>query len=342
MPGTIRPATLVELAKKNGISLPTYDPWHVYEFPIIHFLEMYELCCGVLVDPGDFARVAYESLEDGSKLGNLKYREMFVSPTYHFKNGVAYKTMLDGLVEGIRAAESDFGVKCRLVPSIKRNEGPEAGLEMVREALGDRREEVIGIGMDSGEALGPPELFVEAYAEARKGGLHRTAHVCEDGPPRNMITCLEDLACERLDHGYLVLQDPNVVNRAREEGVYFNVKVRTLHSGYRNHPVKEMIRQGLSVTLNTDDPAIQPSNLALEYIDTATLFEYDAIKMRELCVNAIEASWLDDDERRTMRRDFNREIDRLEEDLTGGSPPEFVPWYRSQWRQDTDQAPSWL
>jgi adenosine deaminase len=328
--GTVRAPTLVELAKKNRVSLPTTDPWRVYEFPIVDTFRMYSLATQCMVEQEDFARVAYESLEDAVAIGNLRYREMFFNPTNHLACGASYRPMVDGLIEGIEAAENDFGVRCRLIPSINREEGPQAALEMVREVLSYRRDEVIGIGMDGQEAFGPPENFAPAYAEAKKGGLHRTSHVCEDGPARNVEVCLDVLDCERLDHGYYVLEDPAVVSRVRDDGVAFCAKVYLICDWLR-HPLKAMIDAGLTVNLNTDDPAVEHTNLAMAYVDTAMLLNYPSDKMRELCLNGVDAAWLDDEERRNLRREFVHDIDELGEQVAIGSPPQFVSYYRGRW-----------
>jgi adenosine deaminase len=110
--GTLRPETVVELAAKNDITLPTSQVDRIYDYETIYeFLEIFRLVNSTVIDAGDFARVAYESLADGVKLGNLKYREMFFNPTLHTTRGVAMSTIIDGLIDGCRAAENDFGVR---------------------------------------------------------------------------------------------------------------------------------------------------------------------------------------------------------------------------------------
>jgi adenosine deaminase len=328
--GTVRPLTLVDLATKNQVALPTPDPWRIYEFPLVNTFRMYSLATQCMVEQEDFARVVYESLEDAATIGNLRYRELFFNPTNHFVYGTSYASMVDGIIEGIQAAERAFGVRCRLIPSINREQGPQAALEMVREVLSNPRDEVIGIGMDGQEAFGPPEDFAAAYAEAKKSGLHRTSHVCEDGPPRNVETCLDVLDCERLDHGYYVLEDPAIVKRVRDDGVPFCSKVYLI-CDWQHHPLKAMIDAGLRVNLSTDDPAVEHTNLAMAYVDTAMAFNYGLGKMRELCLNGIEAAWLDDDEQRCLRREIEHEIDELQSQLDTDSRPQFVSYFRGRW-----------
>src|SRR5207247_6615326 len=97
--------TAAELARKHGIGLPTDDVDRLYDYDSIYeFLKIFALVSSTLIDREDFARTAYESLEDGVELGNLRYREMFFNPTLHTKRGVPYTTVVAGLVDGNRAA----------------------------------------------------------------------------------------------------------------------------------------------------------------------------------------------------------------------------------------------
>jgi adenosine deaminase len=139
--GSVRRGTFIELARKNGIPLPTEDPEQVYRYDnIFDFLKVFDLVAMSIVTREDFARVAYESLEDGVKLGNLKYREMSFNPTSHTMHGIAYTTVIDGILEGIRSAEKDFGVRCRLIAAIHRGHSPEAALGMIKEVVASRRD----------------------------------------------------------------------------------------------------------------------------------------------------------------------------------------------------------
>ena len=319
--GAVRAETLSDLARKHGIQLPSSDASKLYEYESIYdFLKIYGLVCEVLKDRDDFRRAAYESLEDAAKLGNLRYREMFWNPQNHFDFDVSYETQVDGLVDGLKAAEADLGVRCRLLAAINRQKSPAEAVKMVEMVVEHRRDEVIGIAMDHAEALGPPEGFAEAYSLAARAGLHRTAHACEDAPPKNIVACLDVLGCERIDHGYLILEDPTVVQRARDEGVFFTACLTSTAQvyGWRdlpNHPIKRMVDQGLRVMLNSDDPPMFQTDIGEEYVRVCMEMEYGPEMAREFALGGVEAAWLDDDERRQMRRAFEDEISSLQGEL---------------------------
>ncbi|GBQ40137.1 adenosine deaminase [Komagataeibacter europaeus LMG 18890] len=319
--GAVRATTVMSLAARNGVTLPTTDPDAFYRFVDFYdFLSRLEIIGKCIVTRDDFARVAYEAMEDGYRQGNLRYAEFFFSPDYHYPHGVRYTTMVDGLIDGLRAAQTELGVVGRLIPAINRELGPDAAMAMVREVVANPRAEVIGIGMDCAECKGPPELFRDAYALARASGLRCTAHACEDNqtlqqaPPRNVMTCLDVLGCDRIDHGYNLLADPELVCRCRERGVAFTVCPQTCvpeRLEQRWMSLKAMARAGLSMVPCTDDPAMFATDIGTAYVTMARVLSLDVHAVADLSLQTIDATWLSDMEKDAMRDDFRRQIRSL-------------------------------
>ena len=322
--GTLRPPTLMQLARKHGVRLPR--PMHeLYVYKDFYdFIEMLRQIALVLVDADDFALAIYEALQDGFKSGNQRHAEIFFNPQYFYPNGTRYGTMLDGLIDGARAAEKDFGVSCLLIPSIDRQIDPATAMEILDDILADRRPEVIGIGLDGPEREGPPRCFAELYTRAGAAGLRRTAHVCEDNqtlaeaPPSHYADCRDRLGCERLDHGYNLLADPHMVARARDEGVFFttcSVTSVTRNLVRRQQSIARMVDNGLRVTVNTDDPQMFHTDLGDSYL---RLFRSTGWNVEWACtmsLNGIEASWLPGGAKRTLRTLFENEIAGLKRRL---------------------------
>ena len=319
--GTLRPATVVDLAAKHEITLPTSDVDRIYDYATIYeFLEIFRLVNSTVIDRDDFARVAYESLEDGVKLGNLKYREMFFNPTLHTTRGVSMPTIIDGLIDGARAAEADFGVQCRLIADVYRQDPVPMALQMTEEVIEHRRDEVIGLGMDAAEAPDPPEQFVDCFALAAKAGLHRTSHASEDAPPVNITTCLDVLGCERIDHGYHILADDAVVARCRDEGIHFTCCPTSTAVVYgwpdlTTHPINGMIAAGLLVHLNSDDPTMFRTDIGKEYVDFVGQNGYSPEMAKDMVFNGVDATWLDAQDKARLRAGMEAEIAALDAEL---------------------------
>jgi adenosine deaminase len=325
--GAVRAATFADQAKKHGVALPTDEVEKLYDYETIYeFLVIFGMVSSTLIDQDDFARVAYEAMEDGHRLGNLRYREMFFNPTLHTRRGVPMSTIVDGLAEGLNAAEADFGVKGRLIADVYRQDEPAVALQMVEELLECLRPEVIGLGMDAAEAPDPPEKFVDAFRAAAAGGLHLTSHASEDAPPVNITTCLDLLGCERIDHGYHILSDRDVLQRCLDDGVHFTVCPTSTARVYgwpdlTAHPIVGMVDAGLRCMLNSDDPTMFHTDIGKEYVDMVPAAGWGLATVRELMLNGVEATWLDDGDKAAMAKEFEVEFDRLAEQLEPGELP---------------------
>jgi adenosine deaminase len=283
--------------------------------PSFSLFEVADWLAPVLRDREDFARVAYESMADAATSSNVRYRELAFEPTMFAAQGIDYATVVDGLIEGVRAAERDHGIVGRLIAGIDRGEPPSHAVAMVEQVLAEPRDEVIGIGLQAFELAGPPELFVEAYQLAKRGGLRRTAHAGEHDPSaRNVMACLDLLDCDRIDHGYFVLEDDEAVRRCRDQGVVFcciSTTSRRAWIPWRKASIKAMVEAGLRVSLASDDPGMFPTTVAREWAIAGTDLGFGPDTMRQIALNGIDAAWTDDAHRRRLRDDFEREYAAL-------------------------------
>jgi adenosine deaminase len=320
--GCVRSGTFGELAKKHDFGLPmpadelypriNSDPLpeELEHGPWFNLLRIYEDICAVLRDADDFARAVYEAMQDGLEINNTRYHEFAFSPSVHLAHGVPYKTMADGLVAGIQAAAKDLGVQATLIAAVDREDSGDVARAMVEEVVAYPKAEVRAVGLDFEETAGPPERFIDAFALAKRRGLHRTAHSAEHDPwARNVTTCLDSLACERLDHGYHVMSDHRVVARCRDEGVPFNViptTSRRATRAWRLGRIRDMIASGLFVTLNSDDPALFRFCLNQEYLlaNSVEGLALSTDQLLDMSARAIEASFLDHVERASYASEF--------------------------------------
>jgi adenosine deaminase len=324
--GTLRQQTLAELAQRYGLSLPRPAD-ALYEFADFYdFLDVLRLAASVLRTGEDFARVTYEALEDGHRSGNLRHVELLFNPQYFYPQGVSYRTMVDGMREGLAEARARFGTSALLVPSFDRIIDAQGAMQILDDILAYRPDEVVGIGLDGAERNGPPAVFAEVYARAGKAGLKRTAHVCEDNqtleeaPPLHYAICRDVLGCDRLDHGYNLLADPAMVVRARDEGLFFNtctVTSVTRNLAKRRASIARMVSLGLNITINTDDPIMFKTDIADSY---QRLFveqpQWGVAQARTFSLNGVMASWLDQTGKASLAESFRRELDSLEHELT--------------------------
>jgi adenine deaminase len=320
--GTIRPTTVIELARKNEHRLPTDDPTELYRYTSLDsFLQIFWLVQSLLVDPDDWARAAFESIVDAAPHG-LRYREMFFTPARHLESGQQLGEIVTGLTRGIELAEADTGVRCMLICDIDRSYGRGPAQELVDQAVALRRagqgERVIGIGMDSTEKGVDPRAFADAFATARAAGFHVTSHAGEDTGPDNIATALDALQIERIDHGIAIMEDPELTSRVAEARIPLdvcpnsNVVIANRYARLSEHPFRRMREAGLLATLNSDDPAMTDLDLGREYRSVARELHMSWDEMVAVALDGVEATWLDPSEKRRMREEFAREIAAIE------------------------------
>jgi adenosine deaminase len=318
--GTVRPKTLVELAAKAGRPLPAANPADLYTYDSLDsFLAIFWLVQQTLVTREDWARIAYESLIDAAAHG-LRYREMFFTPARHLADGQDLGAIVAGLTEGIEAAEAEAPVRCQLIGDIDRAHGPNEGLEMVEMMAELRRagraERVIGIGADSTELGVDLASFAPAFTAAKRHGFRRTCHAGEavGVGPSNIETALDVLGVERIDHGVALLEDDALLARVTGKRVPLtvcptsNVVIANRYRSLREHPLMDLFRAGVLVTINTDDPAMMDWDLGREYRAVAEAHDLDVAALGQMAIDGIESTWLDDTDRRTLRDEFQQAI----------------------------------
>lgn len=323
--GALRAQTVIELGRRHGMSLPGKTAENLYTYADFYeFIEVYRFCGAALRQGADFERAAYEVVEDAHRFGHGKHIEIAVNPSDFLAAGVSYAVIADGLISGLKAARRDFGVSSFLIAAIDREKPVSVAMDMLREVIADKREEIAGIGMDYAEDKGAPELFAQPYALAGRAGMKRTAHVCEDyltqaqAPPSNVTACMEMLGCDRLDHGYNMLFDEKVVAAVRERQIPLTCCVVTSDVRRREKRLQtlgRMVEAGLNVTLNTDDPQMFGTSLDHSWNMLFEAHHWGPEMARRFSLAGVDASWLPPQEKKALRDSFELELTALEREF---------------------------
>ncbi|TWD88302.1 adenosine deaminase [Variovorax beijingensis] len=321
MAGTLRPATLAALARRYDLPLPRpVETLYAYR-DFYDFIDVLRIAAQAVRTSADFERVAYKAVEDAARGSNARHVELSFNPQYFMPAGVPYRVQIEGLAAGLHAARRDFGCSGLLIASFDRGLPLDSAERAMDDILGLRSDLVVGVGLDGPEGAGPPAKFAALFGRAGRAGLKRTAHVCEDNqtldeaPPSNVDDCIRLLGCERLDHGYNLLAGEGDLQRARDRGIWFCVCGIT--SVVRNQrrrldSVKRMVEAGLPVSLNTDDPAMFHTDLTHTYATVLEGCGWGWPQARAFSLAGVDACWLDDFAKRSLREEFEREIAELE------------------------------
>jgi len=321
--GTVRHDTFAQLNRSAGAPLASEEVEGFYtrgEKPVGVLRVLRALDAQLVRSAGDLYRLTIEYLQDAAA-HNVRYSEFFWNPTgtVHASH-IAYRAAQDAIVRAIHDAQQQFGITGRLIAAIDREASPEAAVEMVGWVTAHRCEEVIGIGIDYRENDRPPELFVQAYRDARRAGLKTTAHAGEFGMPwTNVRTALDLLQVDRIDHGYTVVDQPDFARECAERGVLFTVVptnsyyLRTLppERWALDHPIRRMPGLGLRIHPNTDDPTLHKVTPTQAWWMMVRDFGFSIDELRGFMHNGLDGAWIDDVQRRQWRAQWSAEFDTL-------------------------------
>jgi adenosine deaminase len=321
--GTVRQQTFEALIDKHRAPLSREDVAGFYRRdgrPVGVLRVLRALESHLLLEPDDFRRLAYEYLEDAAR-ESVRHAEFFWNPTATVRDiGLSYAEVQAAIVRGMSDAQTDFGIRSLLIPAIDREASPGDANEMVRLMLANRHEAVAGIGIDYRENERPPELFREAYRMAKAAGLRLTAHAGEFGTPwNNVATVVDDLQVDRVDHGYTVIDNPELAQRCIDKGMVFTIVptnsyyLRTLEAGRwaLDHPIRRMVSLGLKVHPNTDDPTLHKVTPAGAWELMFSHFGYAPADLRAMLLNGIDGSWAEEGLKRAWRAQWAVEFDSL-------------------------------
>jgi adenosine deaminase len=259
--GTLEPEMMFQLARRNGISLgyPDVDSVRAaYEFSDLQdFLDIYYAACDVLRTRADFRDLTTRYLGRAAA-DNVRHVEVFFDPQTHTTRGISMETVIGGITDGLAVGLERHGITSGLILCALRHLTCEQALQVLGEAAPFDRH-WIGVGLDSSERGHPPSDFTAFYGRAGQLHKHAVGHAGEEGPPEYIWEGLE-LGWERIDHGNAAVEDPKLVHRLAEKRVPLtmcplsNLRLKVVRD-LSEHPLPALLRQGVVVTVHSDDPA---------------------------------------------------------------------------------------
>ncbi len=297
--GSLEPELMFALAQRNGVQIPFDSVEAVraaYDFSNLQdFLDIYYAGANVLLTRQDFEDLAFAYFQRAAA-DNVRHAEIFFDPQTHTDRGVPFGVVVEGLIAGMDRAKAELGVTSGLILSFLRHLSEDeafATLEMAKPYL----HHFIGVGLDSSEVGHPPSKFVRVFAAARDLGLKLCAHAGEEGPPAYVHEALDLLRIDRMDHGNRSMEDESLIARLAAEQMTLtvcplsNLKLCVVKD-LKDHPVPEMLRRGLHVTLNSDDPAYFGGYVNENYRQLARAVGLTREQLVQIARNSVEGSFL--------------------------------------------------
>jgi adenosine deaminase len=156
--GSLEPEMVFKLAQKHNIRLayPSVDALRqAYSFHDLQsFLNIYYAATEVLRDEGDFYALTLAYLQKAHEQG-VVHCEIFFDPQTHTERGIAYDTVLSGIVRALDEGNTTLGVSSRLILCFLRHLSADAAMQTLEAAL-PHKDRIAAVGLDSSELGHPP------------------------------------------------------------------------------------------------------------------------------------------------------------------------------------------
>jgi adenosine deaminase/aminodeoxyfutalosine deaminase len=280
--GSIEPETLHEL--DPATSLEDYRALYQYE-NFDAFLRAFGVIGKRLRSPDDYALITRRLLERLASQ-NVRYAEIILSAGV-----VIWKQQeFAPIFEAVRQAAAGSPVETRWILDAVRQFGPEHVMKVAELAAEYKDRGVIAFGIGGSEERGPAEQFAEAFAFAKKAGLHLTAHAGESMGPGSVWAALE-LGAERIGHGIAAIRDEGLMRHLRERDIPLEVcptsnVITGVVPRIEEHPLRRLFDAGVPIVLNSDDPAMFRCSLTGEYRLAQRAFGFTESELRQLADNS--------------------------------------------------------
>jgi adenosine deaminase len=278
------------------------------DFP--HFIQTWIWKNQYIRELEDFTFIAEAVARDLADQ-NIRYVEAFFSPG----NFARYDMVPQEIATAIRTGLAKVPkIRIQLIADLIRDTGADiskaqATLHAVNEV---RDQGIIGIGLGGSEQIFPAELFKKVFAEARQLWFHTTAHAGEAAGAESVWAALESLHVERIGHGVRAIEDPELVRTLIALHIPLEVCpisniCTNVYPSIREHPVRKLFERGVTITINTDDPKMFNTSLALEYATLVQELGFTRSEIQQLILTAIQSSWLEADEKTKLTTEFTHD-----------------------------------
>lgn len=323
--GSLRPTTLVELARDQKVKLPTTDVSELTRYlhvsdarNLMDYLARFEVTLSVLQVPEALERVAYELVQDGAADG-VRYMEIRYSPILCTKKGMPLTEAVEAPLRGMHRAEKDFGVKTGLIVCGIRNMSPATSMDLANLTVAFKGKGVVAFDLAGAEYNYPAKKHREAFYTVVNANVAATIHAGEAYGPESIAQALHYCHADRIGHGTRLFEDPDLeryVNDRRvplEVCITSNLQTHAVAS-IEQHPVRRYFDLGIVVCLNTDSRLMSATTVTDEYWLAHTKLGFSRAEIERMILHGFASAFLSHQERTRLIEEVKKELGKLREE----------------------------
>ena len=312
--GSLRPETIIDIAKDENISIPYYDIKNITKEvtapeeckSLDEYLKRFEIPNLVMQSKQSLRRITYELLEDSAK-ENVKYIEVRFAPLLHITKGLSICEVIESVITGIKDAEEKFDIRGNIILCCMRFMSINKAFEVVKAGKEYLSKDVVAVDLCGAEGQGFCSKFIEPIALAREYGYRVTIHAGETGIGKNVLEAVELLGAERIGHGVFIKDCVEAYDMVKEKKITLemcltsNIQTKAIDT-FENHPFYNFYNDGIKVTINTDNRTVSGTNMTKE---CEILFKYFNITFedyKQIYYNSVDAAFADFETKKWLRK----------------------------------------
>jgi adenosine deaminase len=320
--GSVRPQTLIELAKDQKVALPATRVdelaryMHVTDARnLVDYLARFEVTLSVLQTPEALERVTYELLEDGAR-ENVRYMEIRYSPILCTRKGMPLTEAVDAPLRALRAAEQKFGVKAALIICGIRNMSPDVSLELANLTVAYKGHGVVAFDLAGAEYNFPAKKHKEAFYTVIDHNMATTVHAGEAYGAESIHQALHYCHADRIGHGTRLYENPDLEAYVCDRRVPLEICITSnlqTHAvaSVEAHPLRRYFDLGIVVCLNTDNRLMSATTVTDEMWLAHTRLGFTRAEIERMILYGFESAFLPHAERMAMVRQVGEELDGI-------------------------------
>jgi len=310
--GSLRISTILDLAKKQKISLPADNEVDLQNILIItdrvksleEYLKLFKITLSVMQTAESLERCSYELIEDVSR-ENIRYIEIRYSPFLHIDKGMTMEESVEAVHRGLIRGQKEFGVRSGIIICGIRDISPEISLQLAELAVTYKDKGVIGFDLAGTEENFPAKKHREAFYLIQNNNINATIHAGEAFGPSSIHQAIHYCSANRIGHGTRLHEDKDLMQYVNDHRIALeicltsNIQIRSVDS-IEMHPFKQYLAEDIRITLNTDNRLISNTTLTDEYFLAAKTFNLARQNLRTIIINGFKGAFLPHNERREM------------------------------------------
>lgn len=321
--GSLRPATLLELAQAEGIKLPYYDLDQLVKYlhcekdcgSLVDYLTRFDVTLQVMQTEANMERIAYELCEDAAE-ENVRWLEIRYSPILHIDKGMKIIDNLEAVIRGIRRAERDFNIRAGIIVCGMRSMNPKISLEMAELAVAYKNRGIVGFDLAGAEANYPAKAHEEAFRLVLKNNINVTIHAGEAYGPESIHQAVHYCGAHRIGHGTRLPEDGGLMNYVNDHRICLEICLTSnIQTGsvshIEHHPFKFLKNYGLRISLNTDNRLMSNTTVTDELYLAYTTFDLDIHDIKSIIIDGFKSAFIHHRERKDLVKDVAKELEEI-------------------------------